>query len=127
LIAAAKLGDLQHRGGLVSTFIDVHRVDGGASATEVAGAYLADLATETKYGVDSKHYWDDEAAGKIFCLVDAPDAKTAATGYREAHGLVADEIYEVSEGNCVSRSDHMHDPVGSIEEESPTGPDRSAE
>ena len=39
----------------------------------------------------------DEEAGKIFCLVDAPDAEAAHTVHREAHGLVADEIYEVSE------------------------------
>ena len=36
--------------------------------------------------------------GKIFCLVDAPDADAAATVHREAHGLVADEIYPVAEG-----------------------------
>jgi hypothetical protein len=81
------------------TYMDVHNVDGGVSAADVAGAHQADLATQTKYGVDYKHYWVDEAAGKIFCLVDAPDAETAATVHREAHGLVADEIYEVSEGS----------------------------
>ena len=43
-------------------------------------------------------YWVDEAAGKIFCLVEAPDAEAAATVHREAHGLVADEIYAVAEG-----------------------------
>ena len=43
-------------------------------------------------------YWVDEAAGKIFCLVDAPDAEAANTVHREAHGLVADEIYVVTEG-----------------------------
>ena len=41
----------------------------------------------------------DESNGKIFCLVDAPDAETAAKVHREAHGLVADEIYEVIEGS----------------------------
>jgi len=30
---------------------------------------------------------------KIFCLVEAPDADTAHAVHREAHGLVADEIY----------------------------------
>ena len=29
--------------------------------------------------------------------VDAPDAETANTVHRQAHGLVADEIYPVSE------------------------------
>ncbi len=49
------------------------------------------------YGVNYLRYWVDEAAGKIFCLVDAPDAEAANTVHREAHGLVADEIYPVSE------------------------------
>jgi thioester reductase-like protein len=43
-------------------------------------------------------YWVDETHGKVFCLVDAPDAEAAATVHREAHGLVADEIYPVAEG-----------------------------
>jgi hypothetical protein len=81
------------------TYMDVHTVDGGVSAADVAGAHQADLKTQTKYGVNSKHYWVDETVGKIFCLVDAPDAETAVTVHREAHGLVADEIYEVSEGS----------------------------
>ncbi len=50
------------------------------------------------HGTDYKCYWVDEKAGKVFCLVDAPDAETAATVHREAHGLVAEEIYEVQEG-----------------------------
>jgi hypothetical protein len=41
----------------------------------------------------------DEKQGKIFCLVDAPDAQTAATVHREAHGLVADRIFQVEEGS----------------------------
>ncbi|MBA3362078.1 MAG: DUF4242 domain-containing protein [Acidimicrobiia bacterium] len=81
------------------TYMDVHTMDGGVSAADVAGAHKADLETQTKYGVNYKSYWVDEAAGKIFCLVDAPDADTAATVHREAHGLVAQEIYEVSEGS----------------------------
>jgi Protein of unknown function (DUF4242) len=44
-------------------------------------------------------YWVDEEKGKIFCLVDAPDAAAAHTVHKEAHGLVADEIYEVTEGS----------------------------
>jgi hypothetical protein len=47
--------------------------------------------------VDYLRYWVDEGAGKIFCLVEAPDAEAANTVHREAHGLVADEIYSVSE------------------------------
>ncbi len=81
------------------TYLDVHTLDGGVSAGDVAGAHQADLETQAEYGVNYKRYWVDEKAGKIFCLVDAPDAETAARVHREAHGLVADEIYEVSEGS----------------------------
>jgi hypothetical protein len=78
-------------------YMDVHHMDGGVSASDVAGAHQKDLETQAAYGVDYKRYWVDEKAGKIFCLVDAPDAEAANTVHREAHGLVADEIYEVSE------------------------------
>ena len=79
-------------------FMDVHNMGGGVDATEVAKAHQADVDTQGKYGVDYKRYWVDQNAGKIFCLVEAPDAETATTVHREAHGLVADEIYEVNEG-----------------------------
>ena len=78
-------------------FMDVHSIEGGVAAADVAGAHMADLATQAAYGVEYKRYWLDEEAGKIFCLVEAPDADAANTVHREAHGLVADEIYSVSE------------------------------
>ena len=78
-------------------YMDVHNMDGGVSAGDVAKAHEADLATQGAHGVEYKKYWVDEKAGKIFCLVEAPTADAANTVHREAHGLVADEIYEVSE------------------------------
>ena len=81
----------------MTLFMDVHDMKGGVSAADVAKAHEADLETQSKYGVEYKRYWVDEKAGKIFCLVEAPDAEAANTVHREAHGLVADEIYEVSE------------------------------
>jgi len=78
-------------------FMDVHNIEGGVSATDVAGAHQADLATQGPHGVSYLRYWVDEEAGKIFCLVDAPNADAAQTVHREAHGLVADEIYPVTE------------------------------
>jgi Protein of unknown function (DUF4242) len=41
----------------------------------------------------------DERGGKVFCLVEAPDAETAVRVHREAHGLVADRIYPVEEAS----------------------------
>jgi len=79
-------------------FMDIHHIDGGVTAESVAGAHKMDLKFQSAYGVDYRHYWVDETAGKIFCLVQVPDAQSAIAVHREAHGLVADEIYEVSEG-----------------------------
>ena len=81
----------------MALFMDTHNIDGGVSAADVAAAHQADLATQGPYGVDYLRYWVDEEAGKIFCLVEAPGAEAANTVHREAHGLVADEIYSVSE------------------------------
>jgi hypothetical protein len=82
----------------MTLFMDAHTIDGGVSAADVAAAHQADLDTQTAYGVEYRRYWVDEAAGRIFCLVEAPDAETATTVHREAHGLVADEIFTVVEG-----------------------------
>ena len=79
-------------------YMDVHHMEGGVSAGDVADAHARDVEVQGAHGVDYKHYWVDEKAGKIFCLVDAPSAEAATTVHREAHGLVADEIYEVSAG-----------------------------
>jgi len=35
----------------------------------------------------------------VFCLVEAPSAAAAQAVHREAHGLIADEIYQVQEGS----------------------------
>ena len=79
-------------------YMDTHTISGGVKAEDVAGAHRADLATQGQYGVHYLRYWVDEAAGKIFCLVDAPDAEAANRVHREAHGLVAESINPVIEG-----------------------------
>jgi hypothetical protein len=68
----------------MALFMDTHTMDGPVSLDDVAKAHAADLQTQDGYGV---HY-----------LRYAPDASTAAMVHREAHGLVADEIYPVAEG-----------------------------
>jgi hypothetical protein len=80
-------------------FMDTHHAIDGLTAEAVAGAHQADLATQAKYGVDYKQYWFNDQTGVVFCLVEAPDAATAAKVHQEAHGLVADDIVEVHEGH----------------------------
>jgi hypothetical protein len=81
----------------MALYMDVHSIEGGVSAADVAGAHRRDLATQGDFDVDYLRYWVDEEAGKIFCLVQAPSAEAANEVHRQAHGLVADEIYPVSE------------------------------
>lgn len=82
----------------MSLFMDVHHITGGVSLDDVAKAHAADLQTQGEHGVQYLRYWVDEGNGKVFCLVDAPDADAASEVHRKAHGLVADEIYPVAEG-----------------------------
>jgi len=81
----------------VPTYMDMHDIP-GVKAADVVGTHEADLKVQGKYGVDYKHYWVDEAAGKVFCLVDAPDKESAARVHREAHGLEAHTLFEVEQG-----------------------------
>jgi hypothetical protein len=83
----------------MALFMDTHNLEGGVKASDVAQAHMADLKTQDEYGVHYLRYWVDEDAGKIFCLVDAPDADAAIRVHREAHGLVADSINPVIEGD----------------------------
>ena len=79
------------------TYMDVHDLP-GVKADAVAAAHQADLKVQGAYGVDYRQYWVDEEAGKVFCLVDAPDRDTAVLVHREAHGLEAQTLYEVEQG-----------------------------
>ena len=83
----------------MALYMDVHTLGDRVAADDVARAHAADLAHQAQYRVNYLRYWVDEAQGKIFCLVEAPSAEAASTVHREAHGLVADELYQVQEGS----------------------------
>lgn len=80
-------------------YMDEHEIDGGVSIEDVAKAHQADLQTQGAHDVRYLRYWVNETQGKIYCLVEAPSAEAANAVHREAHGLVADAIYEVQEGS----------------------------
>ena len=80
-------------------YMDVHNLDGPVTMDDVAKAHAADLEEQGSHDVSYLRYWVDEAAGKIFCLVEAPDAEAANTVHRTAHGLVAYEVHPVQEGS----------------------------
>jgi class 3 adenylate cyclase len=75
-------------------YMDIHEL-GDVSAEDVAKAHVADLEAQEKYGVNYLKYWVNEKCGKVFCLVEAPDAEAANSCHREAHGLVARKIIEI--------------------------------
>lgn len=82
----------------MALYMDVHHIDGGVTIDDVAKAHMADLQEQGQHGVQYLRYWVSEDRGQIFCLVDAPSADAANTVHREAHGLVADDIFPVQEG-----------------------------
>jgi hypothetical protein len=83
---------------MMALFMDVHERVDGLTAAAVAEAHRRDVETQQRYGVEYLRYWFDEDSGKVFCLVEAPDADTAVAVHREAHGLLADSITPVVEG-----------------------------
>src|SRR5260370_6759415 len=74
--------------------MDMQEIHGGIWEG-VAKATAADVEVQQKYGVNYLKYWVNESQGKIFCLVDAPNAEAASCVHREAHGLVAEKIIQV--------------------------------
>jgi hypothetical protein len=79
-------------------YMDIHTISGGVACSDVAEAHKADLQAQGQHDVRYLRYWVDEQQGKVFCLAEAPSAEAAATVHKEAHGLLADEIFQVQEG-----------------------------
>ncbi len=79
-------------------YMDIHHKVEGLTAEAVTEAHRRDLEVQEKYGVKYLKYWYDEGTGRVFCLAEAPSKEAAEAVHREAHGLAADEIVEVKEG-----------------------------
>ena len=79
-------------------YMDVHEIAGGVTVADVAKAHEEDLRVQEAHDVRYLRYWVDEGEGKVFCLVHAPSAEAAALVHKEAHGLLADDLFEVREG-----------------------------
>jgi len=75
-------------------YMDIHKLH-GETPEDIAKAHEADIAAQRKYGVEYRKYWVNHDCGKLFCLVDAPNAEAATQVHREAHGFVAEKIIEV--------------------------------
>ncbi len=75
-------------------FMDRHDIR-GVTAESVAEAHRRGLEIQDKFGVKFMTLWYDETRGTGFCLVEAPDAATAADVHREAHSDIPAEIIPV--------------------------------
>lgn len=89
-------------------FIDVHELGAGVTFADVAKAHEADLQVQDKYGVNFLSYWVDETEGKVYCRATAKSPDDISQAHHEAHGLIPDRIYAVSEGVEEPHSDEGH-------------------
>jgi hypothetical protein len=92
-VACAVEGD-----GTMPLYMDIHENVPDLTGEAVTAAHQKDLETQQKHGVHYLKYWYDTGDRKVFCLVEAPSMDAAERVHREAHGLVADHIFEVKEG-----------------------------
>ena len=76
-------------------YMDIHNLP-GVMPDDVARAHLLDQHVQAKHGVNYVKYWVNEKKGKVFCLCTAPSAKAADAVHREAHGMSAARIMEVT-------------------------------
>ena len=79
-------------------YMDVHSLDGAVTFEDVGKAHQADLQTQGGYDVSYlRSGWTGSTERSSASL--RPPTPAAATVHREAHGLVAEEIYQVQEGS----------------------------
>lgn len=81
-------------------FMDVHHLQPGkVSVTDVAAAHTKDLAVQSKFNVEFLKYWVDTAKGDVYCLSTAENPESITNTHTEAHGLVPNDIYLVTDGS----------------------------
>jgi hypothetical protein len=82
----------------MKTYLDIHEHIEGLTAEAVEGAHARDLEVQGKYNAKFVKYWYDLDTNKVFCLIEAPSKEAAIAVHKEAHGLLADQLIEVTEG-----------------------------
>jgi uncharacterized protein Usg len=84
-------------------YIDVHHLEPGkVNFKDVENAHQKDLAVEGKYGVEFIKFWVDEAKGTVYCLSSSKDSESIRKTHAEAHGLLPDQIYMVTQGQAAA-------------------------
>ena len=90
-------------------FIDVHHFGPGkVTAKDVAAAHKKDLAVQSKYGVNIISYWLDQKNGDVYCLASSPDSQSLKSTHAEAHGLLPNQVMEVTSGTQESATNQKN-------------------
>ena len=76
-------------------YMDIHSIDPETPWEDIAKAHYEDTRIQDEYSVEYLKYWFNKDCGKLFCLVEAPDADAARCVHEHAHGLVAEKLIEV--------------------------------
>jgi hypothetical protein len=79
-------------------FLDIHRNVAGVTAEVIEVAHRRDLEVQHQFGVKLIHYWYDLNKQTAFCLMSGPNKEACIALHRASHGVMADEIFEVTEG-----------------------------
>ena len=80
-------------------YMDIHDKLRAVTPEAIAAAHQRDLELQDKYGVKYLRYWVNAKEGRMFCLLEAPSKEAAYAMHLEAHGILPNEIYEVTEGS----------------------------
>jgi len=90
-------------------YMDLHILP-GVTPKEVAEAHRHDVKVQDEFCCKAMTYWIDEGRGNVFCLIEAPDKDAVREMHRRAHGLVPNEIIEVSSSVVESFLGRIIDP-----------------
>ncbi len=77
--------------------MDFHKIDSDAITEEdLYKAHLRDIAVQNKHGLIYKKYYLDLHRKTAFCLMEGPNKEACFESHKEAHGVGACNVIEVS-------------------------------
>lgn len=81
-------------------FMDFHQIDSDAITEEdMYRAHLKDVAVQNKHGLVYKKYYLNLHQKTAFCLMESPNKEACVESHKEAHGIGACNVIEVSREN----------------------------
>lgn len=78
-------------------FMDFHKIDPDAvTEADMYRAHLKDIAVQNKHGLIYKKYYLNLHHKTAFCLMESPNKEACVESHKEAHGVGACNVIEVS-------------------------------